>query len=1053
MVKIKRCPTDFTWSLLHLEFTSNTDSILLFTIHLFPTAISTHQSKTNLSSFSSFLSFLFFSPSFVAFLKMAEALLEIVLTNLFPLVQSEFAAFFGIKEKAEELSKNLELIKAFLDDAEEKQWSNRPLKVWLQQLKDAMYEMDDILDQLPTESSQLGCLSSLNPKNVMHRRELGQRLNEIIGRLNGITQAGSNFGLRQVVRERQSEVVEWRQTSSTIAVPQVYGRDEDKARVVEFLLSPSRSFEFLSVYPIVGLGGLGKTTLVQLVYNDHQVGNNFDLKIWVCVSENFTIKSILRSILEAIKKDKSEVLDLEVMEEKVKELLQSKKYLLVLDDAWKRSQEMESGLTQDKWDKLRSVLSCGSKGSSILVSTRDNHVATIMGTCQAHHLDRLSNDDCWSLFKLRAFGADKEERAELVAIGKEIVKKCGGSPLAALALGGVMQSRSTEKEWLEVQNSKLWSLPDENDIMAVLRLSYSCLTPTQKQCFSFCAIFPKDAEIMKQELIYLWMANGFISSRPNLEVEEVGNMVWNELQQKSFFQDVRSDDFSGEIYFKMHDLVHDLTQSISEQECICLEKHNLNDSSINPRHVVFHGIDKEQFKKRAFEKAESLRTLYQLNSDEFPFTSRLIPTNNSLRVLCIYSRKIPSFGSLSCLRYLELRDLDIKSLPASICNLHRLEILKLKKLSSLRRLPKHLTRMQNLRHLVIDECSLLSRMFPDAHKLRDLRTLSVYVVKSEEGHSLAELRGLNLGGKLSIEGLGNVGSISEDENANLTGKQDLRELILSWSNSGKRKSVVGAEEVLEALQPHSTLKLLTIEYYEGLQWPTWMQNNSAIHNLVSLRLVDSLKCGHLPPLGKLPFLKKLQISNMVELRFIEEDESYDGVEAMPFPSLEKLYLSYLPNVERLMKRETTHMFPSLSILFIEDCPKLQLPCLPSVKDLTVWYCSNEQLKSISNLNALNQLHLCDSDQVSCFPEGMMNNMTSLATLHIYSFRELKELPSDITKLTALSHLRISNCGKLECLPEQGWERLSSLRQLSIIECKSLGSLPDGVRHFTSIFDY
>ncbi|RYR40781.1 hypothetical protein Ahy_A09g046516 [Arachis hypogaea] len=138
---------------------------------------------------------------------------------------------------------------------------------------------------------------------------------------------------------------------------------------------------------------------------------------------------------------------------------------------------------------------------------------------------------------------------------------------------------------------------------------------------------------------------------------------------------------------------------------------------------------------------------------------------------------------------------------------------------------------------------------------------------------------------------------------------------------------------------------------------------------------------------------------------------------------------------------------------LQNCPKLQLPCLPSVKDLTVWYCSNEQLKSISNLNALNQLHLCDSDQVSCFPEGMMNNMTSLATLHIYSFRELKELPSDITKLTALSHLRISNCGKLECLPEQGWERLSSLRQLSIIECKSLGSLPDGVRHFTSIFDY
>ncbi|QHN75858.1 Putative disease resistance protein [Arachis hypogaea] len=931
---------------------------------------------------------------------------------------------FGIKEKAEELSRTLELIKAVLDDAEQKQWSNRPLKVWLQQLKDAMYVLDDILDQLPTESSQLGCLSSLNPKNVMHRRELGQKLNEIIGRLDRIAQARTNFDLRQGVRESPSEVIGWRQTSSTITLPQVYGRDEDKKQVLEFLLSPLRSSEFISVYPIVGFGGLGKTTLVQLVYNDPEV--------------------------EAITNEKYELKALDVMEKKVKELLQSKKYLLVLDDVWKRSQEMELGLTQDKWDKLRSVLSCGSKGSSILVSTRDKHVATIMGTCQAHHLDRLSDDDCWSLFKLRAFGADREERAELVAIGKEIVRKCGGSPLAALALGGLMQSRSTEKEWVEVQKSEIWSLPDENDIMRVLRLSYSCLAPTLKQCFAFCAIFPKDMEMVKQELIYLWMGNGFISSRPNLEVEDVGNMVWNELYGKSFFQDVRVDDFSGKIYFKMHDLVHDLAQSISEQECICLEKQNLNDSSRNPHHIVFHDIDKRQFKKRSVEKAESLRTLYQLNSYGFPFSSRLIRTNNSLRVLCIYGRKIPSFGSLTCLRYLELSDLNIKCLPASICNLGRLEILKLRQLWRLRCLPKHLTRMQNLRHLIIDHCESLSEMCPNIHKLCELRMLSAYIVKSEKGYSLAELRHLNLGGKLSIKGLGNVSSVSEAEDANLKGKRDLTELSLSWFSINKTKSVVGEEEVLEALQPHSTLKLLTISEYEGLQWPTWMQNNSATHNLVSLRLMDCGKCGHLPPVGKLPFLKELLVRCMDELQYIEEDESYDGVEAMPFPSLEELGLSYLPNVERLMKRETTHMFPSLSKLYICKCPKLQLPCLPHVKILDVMECSNEQLKSISNLNSLNELYLNLNDEVSCFPEGMLNNMTSLATLEIKYFSELKELPSDITKLTALSDLTISKCGKLECLPEQGLEGLSSLRKLSIHYCKSLGSLPHGVRHLTSL---
>lgn len=223
---------------------------------------------------------------------------------------------------------------------------------------------------------------------------------------------------------------------------------------------------------------------------------------------------------------------------------------------------------------LKSVISCGSKGACILLSTRDSEVAEITGTCQAHYLSGLSEDECWLLFKQYAFGLDKEERPELVTIGKEIVKKCGGLPLAAQTLGGLMRSRSEEKEWLEIKNSELWSLPDENFIFPALKLSYLYLTPTLKQCFSFCAIFPKDSEIMKDELIYLWMANGFISSRKNLKAEDVGNMVWNELFQKSFFQDIKLVDNSEDISFKMHDIVHDLAQYVTGPKCMILENTN-----------------------------------------------------------------------------------------------------------------------------------------------------------------------------------------------------------------------------------------------------------------------------------------------------------------------------------------------------------------------------------------------------------------------------------------------------------------------------------------------
>ncbi|KAL4285911.1 hypothetical protein AHAS_Ahas19G0033500 [Arachis hypogaea] len=400
---------------------------------------------------------------------MAESLLGIVLEKVIPLVQREFAAFSEIKQKTEDLSRTLALI------------------------KNAVYLLDDVLDQLPTKSSQHGWLSSFKPNNIMLRRKVGHELNEIVRRLDQIAEDKNKFLLREGVRERPTEVAEWRQTSPTIVSPQVLGRDAAKEKVVEFLLSRTRNSEFLSVYPIVGLGGLGKTTLAQLVYHDERVSSHFNLKIWLCISETFNVRRILCSIVQSITKNECKVLELPVMEEKVKGLLQ---------------------------------------GASVLVSSCDKDVATIMGAYQTHDLSGLSEDDCWSLFKQRAFRDDKEEDEELVKIGKEIVSKCGGSPLAAKALGGLRRSKNTRNEWLEVKESSLWTLPNENHILPALRLSYLHLTPTLKQCFAFCAIFPKDTRISEQELIHLWMANSLISPRANLDAEEVGNINWNELCQK-----------------------------------------------------------------------------------------------------------------------------------------------------------------------------------------------------------------------------------------------------------------------------------------------------------------------------------------------------------------------------------------------------------------------------------------------------------------------------------------------------------------------------------------
>jgi len=254
-----------------------------------------------------------------------------------------------------------------------------------------------------------------------------------------------------------------------------------------------------------------------MVFNDKSVKTHFDLKIWVCVSDDFSMMKILKSIIESTTGKNPDLSSLESMQRKVQEILQYKRYLLVLDDVWSEDQE--------KWNKFKSLLQHVKKGASILVTTRLDIVASIMGTYHAHHLVGLSDDDIWSLFKQQAFVSNNEEQGKLVAIGKKLVRKCVGSPLAAKVLGSSLRFTSDEHQWISVLESEFWNLTEVDPIMSTLRLSYFNLKFSLRPCFTFCAIFPKDFEMVKENLIQLWMANGLVTSRGNLQMEHVGDEV------------------------------------------------------------------------------------------------------------------------------------------------------------------------------------------------------------------------------------------------------------------------------------------------------------------------------------------------------------------------------------------------------------------------------------------------------------------------------------------------------------------------------------------------
>ncbi|TXG47843.1 hypothetical protein EZV62_027137 [Acer yangbiense] len=631
-----------------------------------------------------------------------------------------------------------------------------------------------------------------------------------------------------------------------------------------------------------------------------------------------------------------------------------------------------------------------------------------MGTISLHQLSDLTEDECWLLFKELAFGHDTEGHTNLVALGKEIMKKCGGVPLAVKSLGSMMRYKSEENQWQSVVESDLWNLPqDENSILPALRLSYSNLPSKLQQCFAYCAIFPKDFVIEKELLIQLWMANVFISFTEKLDPEDIGNEICNELCWRSFFEDIeKGDDFYYGKRFKMHDLVHDLAQSIMEDECFSKEIES--STNISKRTCHFTSVN-SQWNSYPFPKAlyqvETLRTFLVRSTG---WSSRVqfscdFSKLSSFRVFgarMVWLTKLSSsISRLKHLRYLDLSLTKIQMLPESICTLYNLQTLELTRCYSLWELPKHMNRLKNLRHLYLGGCYNLSQMPPKIGEITCLKTITWFIVGKKRGCHLAELKDLNLGGYLCIRHLQRVEN-PLNAKANLIGKRNLRQLGLSWEDDDSDlQSPEDAEKVLEALEPHANLEIFDISGYKGVQFPFWMRDH-ILNNVVDLSLSDCHNCSHLPPLSLLASLRTLSLSRISRVMHI--DDNFQGAGIMRgFPSLQKLTIEDLPSLQMMCIDDNfqgagiMRGFPSLQNLTIKDLPSFQMMCID------------------------------DNFQGA----GIMRRFPSLQNLTI------EDLPSLQRKFTTLS---------------EGLQHLSCLEKLTLTGCPELVALPDGIKYLNSL---
>ncbi|XP_062173764.1 putative disease resistance RPP13-like protein 1 [Alnus glutinosa] len=564
------------------------------------------------------------------------------------MASGNFVDFFREQKLKEGLLRKLKIallsVNALLEDAEEKQLTKPAVKAWLDELKDAVYDAEHVLDEIATEALQrkLDIEFQTTGRKVRNSitstffshfvKEIESNIKELLDKLEYLASQKDVLGLKQGVVGESSKRLP---TTSLVDESGIIGRDDDKEKIVSLLLSnDATSNENLCVIPIVGMGGIGKTTLAQLVYKDERVNKHFDLKAWVCVSDEFDLFRVTKTILEeASTATIADSKNLNLLQLTLKEKLKGKKFLLVLDDVWNENSA--------DWELLSTPFKFGAPGSVVIVTTRTDDVASIMRTVPTHYLKTLLEEDCWSLFAKHAF-SNSDTLPELEVIGRKIVKKCEGLPLAAKTIGGLLQSKLDVDDWEKILKSDLWDLPiDKTNIIPALRLSYKYLPSHLKQCFAYCSIFPKDYVFEKDDVVLLWMAEGFLEETRNKTMEEIGHEYFLALASRSLFEQ-SSDDKSP---FVMHDLVNDLAKFVSGQFTFRLGVDHSQEIVDKTRHLSYVKSRYDNFKKfESIYETTRLHTFLPLKSlspgyNYFFLTKRvpldLLPKLRWLRVLSL----------------------------------------------------------------------------------------------------------------------------------------------------------------------------------------------------------------------------------------------------------------------------------------------------------------------------------------------------------------------------------------------------------------------------------